>query len=120
MKKQSVFLLVPVLLNIMAFMKRFHYSTIVMFLLSFLVFFVSLYIDFEKRPNLKRCWNIFSVMTTYISIVFYIFDIETITAVMQFLISLPLAAALVIIIKYALRSEKESAVLNRIHTNQLN
>ena len=67
MKKQNLIWVLPVILNVMAFTKRFLYNSIVMFLISFVVFFVYLYVDFSKRPNFRKSWNIIAGDDVYIN-----------------------------------------------------
>jgi hypothetical protein len=67
MKKLSVILLGPVFMNIVTFTKRFLYDPVIMFMASFLIFFVSLYIDFNKKTSRK--WRFITLLDVFVTLV---------------------------------------------------
>ena len=66
MKKLSWFLLGPVFLNIVTFFRTYLYDPVVMFTISFAVFFLSLYIDFNDRT--KRKWGVVAAIDIYMTL----------------------------------------------------
>ncbi|MBP1591559.1 MAG: hypothetical protein ILP22_05950 [Oscillospiraceae bacterium] len=53
MKKLSLVLLAPVLMNIVTFVRTFLYDPVIMFAVSFVLFFISLYADLSKEQGRK-------------------------------------------------------------------
>jgi hypothetical protein len=60
MKKLSLILLAPVFMNIVTFIRTFLYDPVIMFAISFMLFFVSLYADLSKGRG--RRWRVIAAM----------------------------------------------------------
>lgn len=96
MKKISWILLFPVVLNVITFTKRFLNDSIIMFFISFIVFFVSLYADFENNPKNQKRWCIITAVMVYVSVVLFAFNTGTLNHVLTAVIAFPAAAGTVI------------------------
>lgn len=108
MKKISVLLLCPLFLNIMTFMRRFLYDSILMFFISFMIFFVSLYVDFDKDRNMKKKWGLITALVFYVSAVLFVCDTEVISRLTLVVASVPAAAGLVTLAKWMMKSEPDA------------
>ena len=67
MKKLSLILLGPVFMNVVTFTKTFLYDPVIMFMISFLIFFVSLYIDFNKKTSRK--WKLITLLDVCVTLI---------------------------------------------------
>lgn len=94
MKKISVILACPVVLNSVTFFRRFLYDSMLMFLISFIVFFVSLYVDFDADRNIRRRWNMFAAVMVYLSCILFFFNTEIMNRALLALSLIPAAAGI--------------------------
>ncbi|WP_044975096.1 hypothetical protein [Ruminococcus sp. HUN007] len=60
MKKLSFILLCPVLMNIVTFARTFLYDPVIMFVISFVLFFTSLYADLNSSTSRK--WRMITII----------------------------------------------------------
>ena len=66
MKKLSWFLLCPVFLNIVTFFRTYLYDPVIMFTVSFAIFFLSLYIDVNERT--KKKWSLVAAADIFLTL----------------------------------------------------
>lgn len=115
MKKISVILAVPVVLNVMTFMKSFLYDSMIMFVISFAAFFVSIYADCDSDRNSRIKWRILASVVLYSSVLLYLLDTDAINRVMFTVMMMPSAAGAAMVYRLHRKTEESQEFIHRVN-----
>lgn len=115
MKKISWVLMIPVILNVVTFTKRFMYDSILMFFISFMVFFVSLYADSEGSSAGRKRWNAAAAVMMYMSLALFMTNSASVSFVLLLTALVPAVVGTAVFLIYKLRTASGSKLAGTVN-----
>ena len=109
MKKQSIVLFASMVITVVSCFIEFSSMIMSSFLLMFLIFICTFFIDFDKYKKFSKAIYFFAILQAYISVVSAILDLNALNTTTIIMVFIPAIFLLLLTIYYFIQFAKEKS-----------